>query len=306
MRKQIKGSKYRGPLSMTGFGCARMSARGVAVDVEVKAVNGRFLDFIPRLPRVYNVFEQDVRERVAASIERGRIEVSVLRSTTAAARPAVFCNRALVKAYLAAYREGLSVLPASSRPTQAECLRDILSRGDVIQQQEDVLEISQERKLLLSALEAAISQLLSMRENEGQRLVRDITKRTGAIAVLRAKLSSLADSHCDRIQARLQERISKHLGSLEIEPSRLVSEVALLADKADISEELVRIESHLQQFAAELKKTSVGRRLDFLLQELGREFNTIGSKVQDGDMQRLVVDAKAELEKVREQVQNLE
>ncbi|MBX7144423.1 MAG: YicC family protein [Oligoflexia bacterium] len=306
MAAKLNRTRYRGPVSMTGFGAGKASANNVTVEVELKTVNGRFFDFVARLPRIYNAFEQEMRELLATSIERGRVEFSVSRTVAADGRARVVCDQALVRSYLAAYRSGLSVVPAASRPSESECLRDILSRAEVIHQEEEALELAQERKLLVRASEQALQQVLTMRASEGKRLVLDIEDRQGKIARLRGKIGQLVSGQSERTRLRLEERVSKLLATVQLDQSRLLTEVALLAERADVSEELVRIDSHLKQFSTEIKKPSVGRRLDFLLQEFGREFNTVGSKVQDAQIQSLVVEAKAELEKIREQVQNLE
>lgn len=293
-------------MSMTGFGHGHAETKSVSIEVELKSVNSRFLDLVIKLPRAYSALESEVRDALSSSLDRGRVEVMGIRNVKTAAAAGVKFDREMFKAYRTLYRQ---ILTGDSKPTAGEWCsidREILSRREVLDVGEEQLELGREREALFEALQAATRQLLSMRAKEGLKLGADLSARLVQVEQLRRKLLEHSGQAARGAQEKLRARVDKLIGEENVDPARLATEIALLADRLDVSEELVRIEAHTEHFREALSKPPSGRKLDFLLQELGREFNTIGSKAQDSAVQRLVVEAKAELEKMREQAQNVE
>jgi uncharacterized protein (TIGR00255 family) len=291
---------------MTGFARVARSVRGIELEIEVRSVNHRFLEVALKAPRSYSSCERDVKAIFQRRHRRGRIDVSVVRRVTQHAPPqAAELSESfdcLVKSYTAACkRYGAGTEGLSSFLGQL-----------VLREQSTVEELSapseEEIVDLLESLDMASEALAAMRETEGEALVSDITKRLSRIEALRLELSKGAEAAPVRLKEVLESRIRALAPEIKGDPQRLALEVALLADKVDVSEELSRLETHLAHFTSTLNghPDGVGRKLDFIVQEIGRELNTIGSKAQDALMQSLVVDAKAELERIREQVQNVE
>lgn len=292
--------------SMTGFSRVSFGGHGLELDVEVRSVNHRFLDVLIKSPRCYSAFEQDIKSIFQGHHRRGRVEVSVTRRATDVGQ------------------DGVEVLPASIdryvRMYGAACQRygvpnDSLGNfiGQVVlresQSNDDARAVSEEEGGILIRLISEASEALGvMRETEGAGLVLDVTRRLDALSAIRSDIARMSDGAADRIRERLMERVKQLPPEIRIDEQRLATEVALLSERVDISEELSRLEIHLSRFAQLLKGDAegIGRKLDFMTQEIGRELNTIGSKAQDARIQGLVVEAKAETERVREQVQNIE
>lgn len=298
-------SKVRSVRSMTGFSRVSFGGHGVELDVEVRSVNHRYLDVVVKGPRCYASFERDIKNTLQKLHKRGRIEVSIVRrgvldGVETEVLPASVDR--LVRLYGAACRRyGVSTDSLGAFIGQV-----LLREGTALDEGSEIAE--EEVGVLLRVIEEASDALAVMREREGDGLVADISKRLAAIegyvtAVERSKGASQS-----KLRERLLERIGAVAPELKIDEQRFAAEVAFLCDRADVTEEIARIGIHLTGFKAALKGDveGIGRKLDFLTQELAREFNTIGSKAQDAEIQGLVVDAKAELERVREQVQNIE
>jgi uncharacterized protein (TIGR00255 family) len=243
---------------------------------------------------------------VSSKLERGRVEISVFRASakTQGARVRFDSDLfdALLKRYEAAWKRG----GLSPREEREEMLTAILARREVLDVAEPESSISVEHAPLMRGISAAVGKLCRMRALEGQRLGADIAARLTAVDRIQATIERERKKVVLALREKLQKRIASLSGGPSLDASRVAQEVALLADRSDIHEELVRIVSHSKQIRAVLQTKGAGRKLEFLFQELGREFNTIGSKAQDAGIQHLVVDAKGELEKMREQVQNLE
>jgi uncharacterized protein (TIGR00255 family) len=185
-------------------------------------------------------------------------------------------------------------------------LFEVLSRREVLGPCEESEGGKEERGALLKATEDAIAALLRMREAEGAKIARDVLARLKVLDGIRGRILAITERTAAAVRSRLIDRLSRVSGDINIDQNRVASEVVFLVDRADVTEELVRLASHLEQFQETLGKPPNGRKLDFIVQEMGREINTIGSKAQDAEIQRLVVDAKVELEKIREQLQNVE
>jgi len=293
--------------SMTGFGSARTAWKGVDLEVEIKTVNSRFLDVGCRLPRCYAQLEPALREVLAEGLVRGRVELGVNRRSKAGSGPLSF-NSELADRLLLIYQQQARKLKlsAGSPEMRALMLVEILRRSEVLGV-ESIEECSEAEGLRLVELaRKAVSQVNSMRLREGRILARELTSGVSRIARLRDSIARSAANAPQVLKGRLEERLKKLAGELNLEPQRIAMEAAVLADRISISEELVRLESHEGQFREILAHPPSGRKLEFILQEMGREVNTIGSKAQDARVQHKVVAIKAELEKLREQVQNIE
>ncbi|MBQ1893636.1 MAG: YicC family protein [Clostridia bacterium] len=289
--------------SMTGFGRANVLKDGREMTVELKSVNHRYLDLGFRMPRHISFLEDEIRRVLTEKLTRGHVDVFVTYRNTRNDAKQVVVDPALLEAYLAAagecadkygLRNDLSVVNALRFP-------------DVV----DVVEAEEDRDAVIAladdALIAACDELIGMRRIEGERLSADLLARLDSVLAIRAAIAERAPFVVQDYRARLNERIAAVLAETEVDTARLATEVALFADRANIDEELVRLRSHVAA-ARELLENgvAVGRKMDFIVQEMNREFNTIGSKANDKEITALVIEGKAEIEKIREQVQNLE
>lgn len=285
---------------MTGFGRGVAEHAGVRATVDVRAVNHRFLDLKLRGAPLAPAIEEAVASKVRAAIERGAVTVSVH-----VGRDGIPTAATIDHAAAAAAHASLSVLAAKLGMAPPE-LALVLAQPGVV----SAIDRSEDDPPVVAALEAALAQLDRMRTTEGAALAADLGARFDELTALRVQVATLAATVPHQLTKRLQERVRRLLEGQEgasVDPARLAQEIALLADRSDITEELVRLVSHLDQARALITGPgSVGRRLDFLVQEIGRELNTIGSKSTITEISAAIVDAKAVLEKVREQVQNVE
>jgi uncharacterized protein (TIGR00255 family) len=284
--------------SMTGHG--RGSARGVTA--ELRAVNHRFFDLKLRGngldPRVEDAIGTTIRKRA----ERGAFSVS-LRDDSTTPRAGITADVAVARSVHTALEE-LRVALGYPDPVPFALVAE---RPEVLRVSEPSADVDERLAAVTAALDVALDELVAMRQREGAALAADLNGRLQHLEQLGAEIGDLARSAPAELQRRLTERLDKLLGDTKLDPSRLAAEVALLADRSDVTEELVRLASHIAQLRALLAQDApVGRRMDFLVQEVGREINTIGSKAGLVDITRRVVEAKAELEKIREQVQNVE
>lgn len=289
--------------SMTGFGRGRQADGNVEVVVEVRTVNHRFLDISLRLPRVYNSFEPDIRKTISDRAHRGRFEVAISRTGGRGGVMDVALDHDLAENYhrcLVELRDSLGLSPVIA-------LSDILTLKEIVLPVEKVDGLDHEWPLVQSSLHIALDALDEMRNAEGASLWRDIEQRLLTIRETGQKIEPLVAQVTRAMKEKLARRIQDLTGGLELDSDRLLQEVALIADRSDVTEELTRLESHVEQFLSFGKEGSpLGRKLDFLLQELQREINTLGSKSASTDIALHVVNIKAELEKIREQTQNIE
>jgi uncharacterized protein (TIGR00255 family) len=288
---------------MTGYGKGESPYGGGRVSVEVRCVNHRYGEVTVKLPRALLQFENEIKKRVAETLSRGKIDVFIqVEGGISLGVPAP--NLPLARGYFKALnsiREALGLQEEVSLALVAT-QRDVIS---VAAETEVALEVIPPE--LTTALEEALRRVDEMRLFEGQSLLADFVKRRETLRQLIAQVAERAPAVVSDYAARLKERIGQLCSESTVPEERLALEVAVLADKCDITEELVRLESHLRQFDETLARNEpVGRKLDFLLQEINREVNTIGSKANDARIAASVVELKAELEKVREQVQNIE
>ncbi|HIE13383.1 MAG TPA: YicC family protein [Desulfotomaculum sp.] len=286
---------------MTGYGCAEAVFPGGKVIVEIKAVNHRFCDVMVRLPRAYMCFEDSLRKLVQENVARGRVEAYITIEEIAGKNVAVQIDKELA----IAYHKALEDLCRCLGMKESVSLESIIAQPGVMNLVETRGDINRMLPVLQTATKEALAQLIRRREAEGASLVKDIKDRLGRIK----GICMLIEEEAPRVVQSYRERILERLGGLSdlVEPGRVLGEAALLAERADITEELVRLRGHTERIEETLvSESAAGRRLDFLLQEMFREFNTIVSKAQNLRISQLVIDAKSELEKMREQAQNLE
>lgn len=290
--------------SMTGYGKAEAPLAGGRIVAEIRSVNHRYGEIYVKLPRILMAFENEVRKCVASRLKRGKIEVFVQQEGVAGQESLPRPNIQLAKAYYEAFvkiREELGVYEPVSLSLVAS-QRDVLGAGG---ESEEIVESLREQ--LLSAVESAVEGLDAMRLREGTALMEDLKARRTTLSSLIGQVAERAPQVVADAAKKMKERVAQLTGETGVDEGRLAQEIAFLADRCDITEELVRFDSHLRQFDdILLVEEPVGRKLDFLLQELNREVNTIGSKANDAEIASYVVQLKAELEKIREQVQNIE
>ena len=290
--------------SMTGFGRGMAAQDGREMTVELKSVNHRYLDLSFRMPRHISFAEDTLRTALNDSLSRGHVDVYVNYRNTRSDAKEVRIDTALLGAYLKSGKEAAAELREENDMTLSNALR-LPDVTDIVEADEDDEAV---KALTKEAVDKAIAELITARRGEGERLANDLTERLATVDELRGKIETRAPMVVEEYRIKLNERIEAMLGgTVEVDAQRLATEVALFADKASIDEELVRLKSHTAQ-ARELLSQSeaAGRRLDFVVQEMNREFNTICSKANDAEIAKLVILGKAELEKIREQVQNIE
>lgn len=290
-------------LSMTGYGRAGALLHGRDIKVELRSVNARFFEYSSRLPRSCAFLEDKLKKLVAAKVSRGKVELSLSIQTVTAADTVVSVNWSLAQGYRAALDSLIEKMELKNDVTAGMIARfpEVLTQTAAPTNEEELWQDVQ--SVALQAVDAFVA----MRAAEGEKLKADVAGRLDTIEELVAKIeqgsAGRVQAYSDKLYARLQEL----LGDRSIDESRLVTEAALFADKTAIDEETVRLHSHVAQYREILTLDEpVGRKLDFLTQELNRESNTIGSKCQDVAITRLVVELKSEIEKIREQIQNIE
>ncbi len=289
--------------SMTGYGKGNASADGREMTVELKSVNHRYLDVGLRLPRHLSFLDDPIRSALGARLSRGHVDVFVNYRNLRSDARTVIIDVPLLTAFVTAAREANQSLELRDDLSLTAALR-LPDVSDVRETDEDTDAVI---ALLVSAVNAAIDALLVMREQEGGRLRSYLSDCTDTVESLTNQIAARSPIVIEEYRVKLDERIAALLGNVEVDRARLATEVALFADKASIDEEISRLHSHIAQMRSLLSDGEpAGRKLDFVVQEMNREFNTIGSKANDGELTRLVLTGKAEIEKIREQVQNIE
>ena len=289
--------------SMTGYGRARETVHGRDITVELRSVNNRYLDCSVKLPRAYLFAEDAVKAQVQRMVARGKVDVFVTIDSAGANEVEVTVNEALAGSYLAAVRRlGETFgLPAEMTDLKLARLSDVLT---VTKAEEDLESLTAD---ICAVLERALENHTAMRALEGRRLAEDIQGRLETIEALTASVEARSPQTVAEYREKLLTRMREVLENTAIDENRILTEAAIFADKVAVDEETVRLRSHLEQLRELLQgDQSVGRKLDFLIQEVNRECNTIGSKANDLQIARWVVDLKAEVEKIREQVQNID
>ena len=289
--------------SMTGYGRARETRSGRDITVEVRSVNNRYLDCAVKMPRAYIFAEDAVKARVQKAVSRGKVDVFITIDTSAADEAVVKLNRPLAQGYYKALCEINEACGLESEITASTIARfpDVLT---VTKAEEDLESVAVD---LCAVLDDALAAYNRMRATEGERLAADIGSRLDTIEHITGMVEERSPQTVAEYRARLTQKMQEVLGQTNIDESRILQEAAVYADKIAVDEETVRLRSHLNQLDQMLTNGgAIGRKLDFLLQEFNREANTIGSKGNDIEQARTVVELKAELEKIREQTQNIE
>lgn len=295
--------------SMTGYGRAQQIVDGRDILVEIKAVNHRFFECSVRAPRAYGYLEEKLKSVVQGAVSRGKVEVYVSITTQQGGDAMVELDRALAASYV---RE-LRALARELEQTEGLPVADDLSLSALARLPDlfTVRKLVPEEEVIWNGVSAvarqALDSFVGMRETEGVRLKKDMTDRLAFLADAVTTVERRSPETVAEYRSRLYAKLREVLEDTKIEEARLMAEAAVYADRVCVEEETVRLRSHLDQFAQLLEQGGqTGRKLDFLVQEINREINTIGSKAQDVEIARLVVDMKAEVEKIREQIQNIE
>jgi len=289
--------------SMTGFGQAAGLVSGREVNLEIRAVNHRFRDIVCRLPKRYAALEDQIKKVIAARIARGRLEVSLQVADPAGRENALKLDMKLARIYY-----GLLIkLREEFLLNESISLSDLIGFRDIIVFEEEPIDLEAFMTELSPVLDQALDRLMEMRRTEGRTIAQDFTARLEKISRWVDQIAAQRQTVINEARVKLEERIKALVQNIELDQGRLLQEVAYLVDRSDVTEETVRVKSHLDQFRSLLQsEAETGRRLDFLLQEINREVNTIGSKSGNVTITNLVVDLKTELEKLREQIQNIE
>jgi uncharacterized protein (TIGR00255 family) len=291
--------------SMTAFAAKEITRGEITVHSEIRSYNSRFLDIALKLPHGYQSLEERIKKLVGEKISRGRVEMKVTIRNTSPDGGKFEINLPRARAY----HQALRTLEAELKQANPPTLELILKAGDIVipcDEDEHIAETAW--PVLETCLKEALDALNRMREKEGDFIAEDFSKRMDFLEEGLGKIEELSKGLPDIYHHRLKERIETLTrGVVGIDPVRMAQEAAILADKSDITEEITRARSHILQFRSLMKdKEAAGRKLNFLLQEFNREFNTMGSKSGDAGLSHLIVDAKSEVEKLREQVQNIE
>ena len=290
--------------SMTGYGRAEETLAGGTLTVEVRSVNNRYLDCNVRIPRLYLFAEETLKSRVQNTISRGKVDVFVTLDPAGAEQVKVTVNKPAADAYCAALRQ----LAADYQLGEGDITVSLLSRfSEVLVAEKVEADAEETAREIAAVLDRALSDFDQMRTREGERLREDILARAAAIEDMVTQVEARSPQTVAEYRAKLEARMQEVLSNTQLDPARILTEAAIFADKVAVDEETVRLHSHIGQLRELLSRGGpVGRKLDFLIQEFNREANTIGSKCSDLDIARQVVDIKAEIEKIREQVQNIE
>ncbi len=289
--------------SMTGFGRCALALENMDILVEMRSVNHRYLEMSVRLPHAYNYLEDRLKKQVQQRASRGKVDISLSIQLHGTDGLAVDVNTDLAESYLSALRGANEQLNLEDDMTLSTLLRfsDIFT----------VRKVQLEEEAVWAAVEPAVieaaEKFREMRETEGEKLKADLTSRLFTLEGMLSKVEEYAPETAKRYFDKLYTKLSELLADREIDESRIVTEAAVFTDRVAVDEETVRLRSHIEQFRTLLEaEEPIGRKLDFLIQEMNREVNTIGSKAQDLSVTRLVVDMKSEIEKIREQIQNIE
>ena len=289
--------------SMTGYGRAQKIINGRDILVEIRSVNHRYYEYSSRIQRAYSYIDEKLKAQLKTGITRGKVEVSVTINNIENRDTEISINKAVAEGYVKALRSMCDELDMCDDLGISKLIKlpDIFNvqktPDDEEKIWEDVSQVSAE----------ALRKFVSMRENEGERLKEDVLAKSKLILEMVEKVEEFSPQTVENYRNRLCQRLSEILESKDIDQQRILTEAAVFAEKIAVDEETVRLRSHISQLCEMLESSdAVGRKLDFIVQEMNREVNTIGSKAQDINITRLVVDMKAEIEKIREQIQNIE
>ncbi len=289
--------------SMTGYGSAKGTVEGIEVCVELKSVNNKFLDTSVRLPRSFLFTEETIKSAVMTHITRGKVDVFVTVDTSMADDMVVKVNEPLLKGYIAALKQ---IAKDNDLPNDITAM-SVSRFPDVLNVEKKELDAEAVAAGIRNIAEQALCDFDAMRIREGAKLKEDVLSKLETIEKLVGIIEVESPKTVDEYREKLRQKLLEVLGTSGIDETRIVTEAAIFADKVAVDEETVRLRSHMAQLRTMLDGGSpIGRKIDFLLQEFNREANTIGSKCQNADIAHVVVDLKSEIEKIREQIQNIE
>ena len=288
---------------MTGYGKGEYKRNGVELTVEIKTVNNRFLDVSVRAPRIFVAYEEVIRSQIRKSLSRGHADVFVNFTDKREKAKSLYLDESLAKAYFEAAKKLKAAIPDL---TDDITLSSVLRYGDVLKESEEQSADEELLTALNAAVDGACAKLNEMRAAEGKKLEADLLSRMDTVERLVSGIEERAPLVAEAYKNRLSERVKRALEEVPVDEGRLLNEVAVFTDKSNIDEELTRLHSHVGQFRSICKEGLVGRKLDFLVQEFNRETNTVCSKSNDLTITNLALSLKNEIEKIREQVQNLE
>ena len=289
--------------SMTGYGRVKVENELREITVELRSVNHRYLDLNIKVPRIYGYLEDTVSKQAQAAIARGKVDIFVSVRAKEGADIKVTPNMAVIQGYVDALKKVSETYDISGEVSALALLR----LPDAMEQNKEEADADQLKAEVSAVLAQALEEYNAMREKEGARLVEDVRYRAGLIAQSVDFVEGRSLDCVEEYRTRIAARMTEILDGSELAQQRILQEAALYADKVNVTEEIVRLRSHLSQLDSMLKSpVAIGRKLDFLVQEMNRETNTIGSKANDFQIAKTVVDMKAEIEKIREQIQNLE
>lgn len=290
--------------SMTGYGRGGESQNGYSLTIEVKSINHRHLDLVIRAPRELLPFEDRIRSKFHEKIYRGRVEVYITLEVSSGPGRTVDVDIGLAESYYLALQKLENCFRLAEEKLS---IRELVGFPDIFKVVKTGADPEQVAPLLDLSLDQAILQLVQQRTEEGRRLEKDIIRRLDLLQGLVLRMKEKGPIILEEYRSKLGNRLEEMLGGKELDKQRFFMEVALFAERCNIDEELIRLESHLESFSSNLASTgAVGRKLDFLLQEMNREINTIASKSSDLEISQMVVEGKSEIEKIREQIQNIE
>ena len=289
--------------SMTGFGRAKYSENGLNITVEFKSVNHRYFEFTSRLPKGYMFLDEKLKSFCQQKISRGKVEAAVLIEDNSESAAVVEINGAYAQAYLAAVKD----MSRQYHIKNDVKMSSLVTNPELFTVKKQSLPEEVVIEAVLKTAEEAMESFISMRQAEGERLKNDVKARTDFILEKVAFVEERSPETVRAYREKLEQKIKELIGDVHIDEQRLLTETAIFADKVAVAEETVRLKSHIKQFCSLLDSHEpIGRKLDFIVQEMNREANTIGSKAQDIEIAHTVVDIKSEIEKIREQIQNIE
>ncbi|MEI6489380.1 MAG: YicC/YloC family endoribonuclease [Bacteroidota bacterium] len=287
--------------SMTGFGKASDEFSGKKITVEIRSLNSKQLDLNLRMPYIYKEKELELRGEIAKQIERGKVDISIYTEALQEALP-IAINKTLAKAY---YTE-LKALAEELHETKSDLFKLTMQMPDVLKAERELVELNlDEWKLVKETVDKAIEAFQKFRTDEGKILSNEFEMRIGFIVKLLTDVISLDDARVENIRQRIKNNIAELIEKDKIDENRFEQELIYYIEKLDITEEKLRLKTHLDYFTATMKELGSGRKMGFIAQEIGREINTIGSKANDSSIQKLVVQMKDELEKIKEQLLNV-
>lgn len=291
--------------SMTGYGRAQATVGTINVTVELKSVNHRYFEFNSRVPRNYGFLDEKLKSFVGSLVSRGKVECYVSVENLEDSEVEILVNHGLAASYLKAYRELAQRNELDIRDELA--ISSLVRNSDIFTVHKQEADEEKIWEAVKTVAAEAVSKFIAMREAEGEKLKNDVLSRAEFILDKVSVIEERSPETVKQYNEKLLSRINEFLSDVQVDEQRLLTECAIFADKVAVAEETVRLRSHIDQLGQFLNSTeAVGRKIDFLVQEMNREANTIGSKAQDVTIARCVIDIKAEIEKIREQIQNIE